>query len=620
MAKKEFLSFEGLQRLVDNINEKFNAKADKKETDALGKRINNLILSSGTESSAEVVDARTGYDGTAHDTLGTAIRNQVSELKSDLDDLDSELFNGSRIYKPLSSEFNWEVGSIGSSDGQDGTYTDSIRTPLTDGYFSVDEYNGFSFKVPSGYKITFAWYDGNKNYGIVNPSSSGGTPYRSIFFNDFVLNETVAKYFRLAISKVDSAGDTASVSYANLFYMKSNVRKVLNSVNAEKALNTDHCDYASNTYADIKTIQLSDFTIKGYGNSCRIDSYENNRIVATTTSNWGTIQLKKTLEIGKTYGIIFKSTIRIENFGFVLSDGSGYNNVPVKTYNSNNDIYYYADLTVTENDNLTEGLFLYTLGDVSGVTVTIDVQAITDYSISKNDILYIIGNPTYNISREIFDNRNLLKGKNVLVCGDSLTAALKWQKKLEEHLGMNVTTHAIGGAGTVKIMDGGETSSGTLEPLTVDDVTNKDVIIWFSGTNDMNTAHGQVGDLYPTNKTVAGCMQYVINKLYALLESANNLGCRVIVVTPFCYGALSPNPTALVNDGSGLAEIIEKVAHYNGLPCYNAYNNSGINQFTWAKWSSNIDGDQLHLSTVGYAHLGNRIAEFLINNYKLVEF
>ena len=53
--------------------------------DALGKRIDNLILSSGTESSAEVVDARTGYDGTAHDTLGTAIRSQVSELKGDLD-------------------------------------------------------------------------------------------------------------------------------------------------------------------------------------------------------------------------------------------------------------------------------------------------------------------------------------------------------------------------------------------------------------------------------------------------------------------------------------------------------------------------------------------------------
>ena len=59
----------------------------KPAVDALGKRIDNLILSSGTESSAEVVDARTGYDGTAYPTLGTAIRKQVSELKEDLDTL-----------------------------------------------------------------------------------------------------------------------------------------------------------------------------------------------------------------------------------------------------------------------------------------------------------------------------------------------------------------------------------------------------------------------------------------------------------------------------------------------------------------------------------------------------
>ena len=51
--------------------------------DALGKRIDNLILSSGTDSSAEVIDARTGYDGTAYDTLGTAIRAQIKNTRPD---------------------------------------------------------------------------------------------------------------------------------------------------------------------------------------------------------------------------------------------------------------------------------------------------------------------------------------------------------------------------------------------------------------------------------------------------------------------------------------------------------------------------------------------------------
>lgn len=59
----------------------------KPAVDKLEKRLDNLILSSGTESSAEVIDARNGYDGTSYDTLGTAIRKQVSELKGNLADL-----------------------------------------------------------------------------------------------------------------------------------------------------------------------------------------------------------------------------------------------------------------------------------------------------------------------------------------------------------------------------------------------------------------------------------------------------------------------------------------------------------------------------------------------------
>ena len=59
--------------------------AYKPAVDALEKRIDNLILSSGNESSAEVIDARTGYDGTAYNTLGTAIRTQVNNLKSNID-------------------------------------------------------------------------------------------------------------------------------------------------------------------------------------------------------------------------------------------------------------------------------------------------------------------------------------------------------------------------------------------------------------------------------------------------------------------------------------------------------------------------------------------------------
>jgi len=50
-------------------------------------RINNLIVSSGSDSSAEVIDARTGYDSTVYDTLGNAIRTQIKKAQT--------------IYKPI---------------------------------------------------------------------------------------------------------------------------------------------------------------------------------------------------------------------------------------------------------------------------------------------------------------------------------------------------------------------------------------------------------------------------------------------------------------------------------------------------------------------------------------
>ena len=95
--------------------------------EALGKRIDNLILSSGTESSAEVVDARNGYDGTTYDTLGTAIRSQVSELKGDLNEYAKSDFR----YIPAIENnkiCRWDTGKIGQYDGK----SVSSRIPVTE--------------------------------------------------------------------------------------------------------------------------------------------------------------------------------------------------------------------------------------------------------------------------------------------------------------------------------------------------------------------------------------------------------------------------------------------------------------------------------------------------------
>ena len=86
MAK--YLDQTGLTFFWSKIKEKLNTKTDKEEFNnsisTLNSRVDNLIVSSGSESSAEVKDARTGYDGKVYDMLGTAIRTQVKDINEGL--------------------------------------------------------------------------------------------------------------------------------------------------------------------------------------------------------------------------------------------------------------------------------------------------------------------------------------------------------------------------------------------------------------------------------------------------------------------------------------------------------------------------------------------------------
>lgn len=113
--------------------------------------------------------------------------------------------------------------------------------------------------------------------------------------------------------------------------------------------------------------------------------------------------------------------------------------------------------------------------------------------------------------------------------------------------------------------------------------------------------------------TVAGRVQHAIDTIYSLLAQVDNLACRLMVVTPYCFGASDYNEDAFAMDGAGLAQTIEDVANYNGVPVYNAYKNSGINPTTLAVWG-NSDSDHVHLNAAGYAHLGRRIARFVEEN------
>ena len=145
-------------------------------------------------------------------------------------------------------------------------------------------------------------------------------------------------------------------------------------------------------------------------------------------------------------------------------------------------------------------------------------------------------------------------GKKCLILGDSTSATEQWQKKLSENLGMSVTTHAKGGIQFLQMVVGSlgyegdydnETgNTGVLQPLKISDVYDKNLIIIFGGFNNRGMKLGEITDLYKTDgtgqNTVTGQLQFVLNWIYDLLKGnesyAQNLKCKIVVVTPYCCG------------------------------------------------------------------------------------
>lgn len=303
--------------------------------------------------------------------------------------------------------------------------------------------------------------------------------------------------------------------------------------------------------------------------------------------------------------------------------------------------------------------------DVTGLS-DVQVEGVVKSGLSYGSTYY---NPGQNVAdsltdsakesvtneaiKKMFPNPNgYWYKKKCLVIGDSTSATEQWQKKLSENLGMSVTTHAKGGIGFLQMVVGSlgyegnydnETgNTGVLQPLKVSDVYDKDLIIIFGGFNNRGTKLGEITDLYKTDgtgqNTVTGQLQFALNWVYNLLKGnetyAQNLKCKIVLVTPYCCGKYPyANYDGYGGDswaGYTLQEMckrISDIAALNNCSSYNAWENSGIGRHTWTIYSASptatkdagsdtapypTNADQLHLNnSVGYPHLGDCISTFV---------
>lgn len=283
-------------------------------------------------------------------------------------------------------------------------------------------------------------------------------------------------------------------------------------------------------------------------------------------------------------------------------------------------------------------------------------------------------------------------GKHALFIGDSLTARKVYPEVIRELLGIIPHYHCKGGAGLRSMVDGdnglggdydNETDAGgILRPLMPEDVAGMDLIVFYGGYNNRNMDIGQVGDRFNADgtgaKTVAGYMQHAIDRIYDCLAKADNLTCRILIVTVDCSGKypwVDATGYEESEPGTGrtleaMADIQKAVAAYNAIPCCDLFHTSGINRYTWHIFGASADpvnhsfspclldaqgvptsqeriryvtgqayyqhrdgkvilekyegaapypyiGDQLHKSYAGYRRIGEVIAGAVISSYSV---
>jgi len=169
-------------------------------------RINNLVANTGeqTEGNAELIDVRTGADGTVYETAGEAVRGQVGELKSDLS-YQIEYITDNMIRSFTEGYLVWVNGNGRPTADDSYCYTNFIKVePATEykisrnnvflNWYTKPDFNSWIFSsvaTPKNYKTTSP---DNAQYLVVS-FGKGAIDDISVTDNTTLVDETPKKYF-----------------------------------------------------------------------------------------------------------------------------------------------------------------------------------------------------------------------------------------------------------------------------------------------------------------------------------------------------------------------------------------------------------------------------------------
>lgn len=142
----------------------------------LNGRIDNIIAGGEAPSASEIVDARYGADGVTYPSLGAAIRDQVTDLKSDLAvEQDNGLFH---------RYLTWEHGGINNETGESNNDGSLVRSRMPEYLLCADYENITNDSDVVGYII---YYNSDKSFASAS----------QIDINGYLAIDKSYVYFRL---------------------------------------------------------------------------------------------------------------------------------------------------------------------------------------------------------------------------------------------------------------------------------------------------------------------------------------------------------------------------------------------------------------------------------------
>lgn len=626
-SDEEIYSFKALENAIKNMvtNADFNSN-----NKTLIARIDNIIAhASETGDNAELIDVRRGFNGKTYNSAGEAVRSQFEEI-------DNEAVKS--IGVNIASEKNISTNSI---NGGTAKTLDDGSIELT----STSNYGRYNFKivndkladgkrkyflcvhnvtcsVASGnMKTAFYCYNNDENLStadIIDNSDTAITTGDLTFVSLHRQKETQILANTIEVGLIVDSGSVITLNNRSLivvdvtdFYENgvTDLDELLEIVGPEyfdykNIVPVSKCAQVSNKakYVEVaesarKAHRGDDIPYRFKEWASKFDNIDGDTITLTTSDKWGgfSTYFDKYPEDSKLFVAVKCNDLSTMYVGQPLDGASGYNEqVKMDSIEIDDEKYFYGFINYSSQQ--VNRLDFCNFGIVSVTVELIAVKkAVFDNTVSDAVLKTFLRTPKtfYEMlgifQAEIPDNNEFTwKNKTALVIGDSITRAGVWQTKLTEKLGMNVNTHAKGGIGIIAMVDGSE-GSETLEPLTSDDVTNTDLIVVLPAYNERTLGYGELGDVYPTDNTIIGKIQYMINRIYEELTNADNLNCKVLFATPHCAGKYPYNLCDGYQEypeGSGqtmelLADTIKKVCNYNNIPVCDLWHDSGINRFTW---------------------------------------